>query len=80
MPTPVFLGFPGGSDSKESAYNAGDLGSIPVLGRYLREGSGCPLQCSCLEKSMDRGAWQAIDHGVTKSRIWLMVWSVVHGL
>ena len=72
--------FPGGSDGKASAYNAGDLGSIPVLGRCPGEGSGCLLHCSCLEKSMDRGAWQAIVHGVTKSRIQLMVWSVVDGL
>ena len=60
-------GFPGGSDSKESACNAGDLGSIPGLGRSSGEGNGYPLQYSCLENSMDRGAWQAIVHGVAKS-------------
>ena len=54
------MGFPGGSDSKESASNAGDLGSIPGLGRYTGEGNGNPLQCSCLENSMDRGAWQTM--------------------
>ena len=54
------VGFPGGSDSKESASNAGDLGSIPGLGRYTGEGNGNPLQCSCLENSMDRGAWQTM--------------------
>ena len=80
LPTPVFLGFPGSSDSRESTYNAGYLGSIPVLGRSPREGSGCPLQCSCGENSIDRGAWQAIVRGVTKSRTRLLVWSVVDGL
>ena len=49
--------FPGGSDGKASAYNAGDLGSIPGLGRSLGEGHGNPLQYSCLENPMDRGAW-----------------------
>ena len=61
------MGFPGGSDGKESGCNAGDLGSIPGSGRSSEEGNGNPLQCSCLENSMDRGAWQAIDHGVAKS-------------
>ena len=46
---PVFFGFPGGSDSKESTCNAGDLGSIPGLGRSPGEGYGNPLECSCLE-------------------------------
>ena len=60
--------FPGGSDGKESAGNLGDLGLIPGLGRS----SGDPLAthslpCSCLENSVDRGAWQATVHGVTKS-------------
>ena len=48
---------PGGSDSKEFAYNAGDLGSIPGLGRSPGKGNGNPLQHSCLENPMDRGAW-----------------------
>ena len=48
------MGFPGGSDGKESACNMGDLGSIPGLGRSPGEGSSYPLQCSCLENSMDR--------------------------
>ena len=48
---------PGGSDSKESAYNAGDLGSIPGSGRSPGKGNGNPLQHSCLENPMDRGAW-----------------------
>ena len=63
----LLLGFPGGSDGKESARNAGDLGSSPGSGRSPREGSGYPLQYSCLENSMDRGAWRATVHGVTKS-------------
>ena len=50
-------GFPGGSDGKASACNAGDLGSIPESGRSPGEGNGNPLQYSCLENSMDRGAW-----------------------
>ena len=58
---------PGDSDSKESACNAEDPGSIPGLGRSLGEGNGIPLQCSCLENSMDRGAWWATVHGVTES-------------
>ena len=60
-------GFPSGSDGKESACNMGDLGSIPGLGRSPGEGNGYLLQYSGLENSMDRGAWQAIVHGVTKS-------------
>ena len=61
-------GFLGGLDSKESACNAGDPGPIPGLGRSHREGHGSPLQYSCLENPMDRGAWWATVHGVTKSR------------
>ena len=64
----VFLGFPGGSIGKESACNAGDLGSIPELGRSARGGHGNPLQYSCLENPMDRGAWQPTVHRVTKSQ------------
>jgi len=54
-----------GSDSKESACNAGDPGSIPGLGRSPGEGNGNSLQYSCLKNSIDRGAWQAIVYGVT---------------
>ena len=61
------LGFLGGSDGKESAPNAGDLGSIPGSGRSLGGGHGNLLQHSCLENSMDRGDWRATVHGVTKS-------------
>ena len=63
------VGFPGGSDGKESAFSAGDLGSILGSGRSPEEGKGYPLQYSCLENSTDRGAWQAAVHGVAKSQI-----------
>ena len=53
---------------KVSAYNAGHLGSIPGLGRSPGEGNGNPLQYSCLENPMERGAWQATVHGVAKSQ------------
>ena len=53
LPTPVFLGFPGGSAGKESVYDAGDLGSVPGLGRSPGEGKGYPLQYAGLEDSMD---------------------------
>ena len=61
-------GFPGGSEVKASASNAGDLGLIPGWGRSLGEGNGNPLQYSCLENPMDGGAWWATVHGVAKSR------------
>ena len=57
-----------GSDGKQSACNAEDLGSTPGLGRFPGEGNDNPLQYSCLENSMDRGAWWTIVHGVTESR------------
>ena len=60
-------GFPGGSDGKESACNAEDLGSSPGLGRSEGGGKGNLLQYPCLENPMNRGAWRAIVHGVTKS-------------
>ena len=63
--------FPGGSDGKESACHAGDLGLIPRSGRSPGEGNGYSLQYSCLENSMDRGAWWATVHGVTKNWTWL---------
>ena len=62
---------PGGSDGKASAYNVGDLGSIPGSGRSPGEGNGNPLQYSSLENPINRGAWQATVHGVAKSRTWL---------
>ena len=61
------MGFLGGSDSKESACNEGDSGSILALGRSPGEGNGNPLQHSCLENPLDGGAWQARVHGVAKS-------------
>ena len=61
------MGFPCSSDGKASAYNAGDLGSIPGLGRSTGEGNGNPLQYSCLENPKDGGAQQATVHGITKS-------------
>ena len=65
------MGFPNGSAGKESSCNAGDTGdsgSIPGSGRFLGEGNGNPLQYSCLENSMDRGAWPAAVPRVTKSQ------------
>ena len=60
--------FPGGSGGKESAYDAEVPGLIPGLGRSPGEGNGNPLQYSCLGNPMDRGAWRATIHGVTKSQ------------
>ena len=60
------MGFPGGSVVKNPLGNVGDMDSIPGLGSSPAEGNGNPLQYSCLENPMDRGAWQAIVHGVTK--------------
>ena len=57
---------PDGSDGKESACNAGDLGSIPGLGRSPGEGNGNPLQYSCLQNPMDREAWGATAQGVAE--------------
>ena len=62
------MGFPCGSVGKESVSNAGDLGSIPGLGRSPGGGKGNPLQYSCLENPMDRGAWGATVHGVANRR------------
>ena len=61
------MGFPGGSDGKESACNAGDPGSTPGWGRSPGEGNGRPLQYSCLENPMDREAWWVTVHGAAKS-------------
>ena len=60
--------FPGGSDGKESTCNERVLGLTPGLGRSPGGGHGNPLQYSCLENPMDRGAWQTTVHGVTKSQ------------
>ena len=64
----MHMGFPGGSEVKASAWNAGDLGSIPGLGRSSGEGNGNPLQYSCLENPMEGGGWWGTVHGVAKSR------------
>ena len=64
----IFLGFPCGSDGKASAYSVGDPGWIPGSGSSPGEGNGNPLQYSCLENPMDRGARLATVHGVTKSQ------------
>ena len=70
----IEAGFPSGSDSKESASNARDPGLIPELGRSPGKWNGYPLQYSCLENSIDRGAWWTTVHGVTKS------WTQYRGL
>ena len=61
------MGFPDGSDGKEFAYSAGDLGSVPGSEIFPGEGNGNPLQDSCLENSMERRVWWATVHRVTKS-------------
>ena len=63
--------FPGGSDGRESACNVGDPGLIPGSGRSPGEGNGSPFPYSCLENSMDRGAWWATVQGAAKSGTWL---------
>ena len=67
LPTPVFLGFPGGSAGKESACNARDLDLIPGLGRSPGEGKGYPLQYSSLENSMDYSPWGCKELDMTFS-------------
>ena len=62
------MAFHGGSDSKESACNVGNQGLIPRLGRFPGERNGPPHQYSCLENSMDIGAWRATVHGVAKNQ------------
>ena len=62
----AWMGIPGGSDGKEFACNTGGLGSMSRSGRSPGEGNGKPLQYSCLENSMDRGAWRATVNGVAK--------------
>ena len=64
----LYLGFPGSSVVKTPSANAGEVGLISGLGRSTGDGNGNPLQYSCLENSMDRGAWQATVHGITKSK------------
>ena len=68
LPTPVFLGFPGGSDSKESICNAGNLGLIPRLGRSLEEGMATYFSILAWRIPMDRGTWQAAVNEFAKSQ------------
>ena len=68
LPYSHIWGFPGGSEGKASACNAGDCSSIPGSGRSPGQGNGNPLRYSCLENPTDRGAWWATVHGVTKSQ------------
>ena len=75
----LILGFPGGSEAKASACNAGDLDSVPGLGRSPGEGNGNPLQYSCLENPMDGGACWATVHGLAKSRTRLSDFTHSHG-
>ena len=74
----VSYDFPGALDGKASAYNVGDLGSIPGSGRSFREGNGNPLQYSCLENTMDGGAWEATVCGVAKSQTRLSNFTSLH--
>ena len=62
------MGFPGGSDGKESTHNAEDLGTIPGSGRFPGGGHGNPLQYSCLKNPVDRGAWQTTAQVIAKSQ------------
>ena len=66
LPIPTIIRLPQWLSSKESTFNEGDAGLIPGLGRSLEEGNGNLLQYSCLENSMDRGAWEATVQGVSK--------------
>ena len=72
------MGFPGGSVVKNPPGNVGDVGSVPELGRSLGGGNGNSLQYSCLQNSMDSGAWQATVHGVAKS--WTQLSTHSHSL
>ena len=65
------MGFPSGSDGKETACNVGDLGLIPGSGISPGEGNDNPLQYPCLENPMVRGTWQSTVHGIAKSQTWL---------
>ena len=70
--------FPGGSVVKNLPANAGDAGSLPGLGRYPGEGKSNPFQYSCLKNLMDKGAWRATVHRVSKSRTQLSDWVHTH--
>ena len=70
----IYIGFPGGSDGKKSACNVGDPSLVPELERSTGGGNGNPLQYSCLENPMDRGAWRATVHKVRMS------WTQAHNV
>ena len=72
------MGFPGGSDSKESACNVGDLDLIPGRGRSPGRGHGNPLQYSCLENLHDRGVWRAAVHEVAKNQTQLTKYTMIY--
>ena len=76
----LYMGFPGGSVVKNLPANEGDVGLIPGSGRSPGEGNGNLLQYPCLGNPMDRGAYQAIVRGVTKSQTWLSGWAYTHSL
>ena len=76
----IYWGFPGGSDGKESAWNAEDLGLIPGLGRSPAEWNDYPLQYFCLENAMDKGAWQATVHRIANSQKGLSEWARIIAL
>ena len=73
MSVVIYVGFPGGSVVKNLPANAGDLGLIPGQGRFLGEGHGRPLQCSCLGSLVDRGAWWSTVHRIVKIRTRLRI-------
>ena len=74
----VYMDFPGGAPVKNPPANAGDPGSIPGSGRSSGDGNGNPLQYSCLENPMDKGAWGATVHGVAKSQTGLIMHATPH--
>ena len=74
------IGLPWWLSDKESACNRGDVDSIPALGRSPAVGNGNPLQYSCLENSMDRGAWRVIVHRFAEYWIWLSDWACMNVL
>ena len=72
------MGFPSGTVVKDLPTNAGGMSSISGSGISPGEGNGNPLQYSCLENSLDRGAWQAIVHGIAKNLTWLSMHICIH--
>ena len=78
LPTPVFFGFPGGSEGKESTCNVGDLGSIPGLGRSPEGGMAVHSSILAWRIPMDRGAWWDATHGAANSQTWLSTHTHTH--